>query len=44
VLGYLFHIRQAPSQTVCLVLIDALLLALIVFDRSRRLAARSLTS
>jgi len=40
VLGYLFHVRQAPSQTVCLALIDALLLTLIVFDRSRRLAAR----
>ena len=40
VLGYLFHVRQAPSQTVCLALIDALLLGLIVFDRSRRLAAR----
>ena len=40
VLGYLFHVRQAPSQTVCLGLIDALLLALIVFDRNRRLAAR----
>ena len=40
VLGYLFHVRQAPSQTVCLVLIDALLVGLIVFDRSRRLAVR----
>ncbi|MGC0772320.1 MAG: hypothetical protein WB543_05245 [Candidatus Acidiferrum sp.] len=40
VLGYLLHVRQAPSQTVCLALIDALLIALIVFDRSRRLAAR----
>ncbi|MGB9431122.1 MAG: hypothetical protein WBQ89_02670 [Candidatus Acidiferrum sp.] len=40
VLGYLFHVRQAPSQTVCLALIDALLLALIVFDRNRRLTAR----
>ena len=40
VLGYLFHVRQAPSQTFCLALIDALLLALIVFDRSRRLTAR----
>ena len=40
VLGYLSHVRQAPSQTVCLVLIDALLLGLIVFDRSRRLAVR----
>jgi hypothetical protein len=40
VLGYLFDVRQAPSQSVCLVLIDALLLTLIVFDRSRRLTAR----
>ena len=32
VLGYLIHVRQAPSQTVWLALIDALLLALIVFD------------
>ena len=39
-LGYWFHIRQSSSQTVCLVLIDALLLALISFDRRRRLAAR----
>lgn len=40
VMGYLFHVPQAPSQTVCLASIDALLLALIVFDRSRRLVAR----
>ena len=39
-LGYWFHIRQSSSQTVCLVLIDALLLALIAFDWRRRLAAR----
>ncbi len=39
-LGYWFHIRQASSQTVCLVLIDACLLALIAFDWRRRLAAR----
>jgi len=39
-LGYWFHVRQSSSQTVCLVLIDALLLALISFDRRRRLAGR----
>ncbi len=39
-LGYWFNIRQSSSQTVCLVLIDALLLALIAFDRRRRLAGR----
>ncbi len=39
-LGYWFHIRQALSQTACLVLIDASLVALIAFDRRRRLAAR----
>ena len=39
-MGYWFHIRQSSSQTVCLVLIDALLLALIWFDRRRRLAGR----
>jgi hypothetical protein len=39
-LGYWFHVRQSSSQTVCLVLIDALLLALISFDRRRRLARR----
>jgi hypothetical protein len=39
-LGYWFHIRQSSSQTACLVLIDALLLTLIAFDRRRRLAAR----
>jgi hypothetical protein len=39
-LGYWFHMRQAPSQTVCLVMIDALLLALISFDRRRRLTGR----
>ena len=39
-LGYWFNIRQSSSQTVCLVSIDALLLALIAVDRHRRLAAR----
>lgn len=39
-LGYWFHVRQSSSQTVCLVLIDALLLALIAFDRRRLLAGR----
>lgn len=39
-MGYWFHVRQASSQTVCLGLIDAVLLALIAFDRHRRLAAR----
>jgi hypothetical protein len=39
-LGYWFHIRQSTSQTVCLALIDAILLALIGFDRRRRLSAR----
>jgi len=39
-LGYWFHIRQSTSQTVCLTLIDAILLALIGFDRRRRLSAR----
>lgn len=39
-LGYWFHFRQSSSQAVCLGLIDASLLALIVFDRRRRLAGR----
>ena len=39
-LGYWFHVRQSSSQAVCLVLIDSLLLAFIVFDRRRRLATR----
>jgi hypothetical protein len=42
-MGYWFHIRQSSSQTVCLILIDALLLGLIVFDMRRRSAARSYT-
>lgn len=39
-LGYWFHVRQSSSQSVCLALIDASLLALISFDRRRRLAGR----
>jgi hypothetical protein len=39
-MGYWFRIRQSPSQTACLILIDALLLGLIAFDRSRQLKAR----
>ena len=39
-LGYWFHMRQASSQTVCLVFIDALLLVLIVFDARRRFVVR----
>ncbi|MFZ0882798.1 MAG: hypothetical protein WAN14_05330 [Candidatus Acidiferrales bacterium] len=39
-LGYWFHFRQSWSQTICLALIDTLLLALIAFDMRRRLAAR----
>jgi len=38
-LGYWFHVRQASSQAACLVLIDVLLIALIIFDR-RRSSAR----
>jgi hypothetical protein len=39
-LGYWFRVRQSASQLVCLALIDALLLALIAFDRRRRLPGR----
>jgi hypothetical protein len=39
-LGYWFNVRQSSSQTVCFVLIDTLLLALISFDRRRQLAGR----
>lgn len=39
-LGYWFHVRQSSSQTVCLVLIDVLLLALAAFDKRRLLQAR----
>jgi hypothetical protein len=38
-LGYWFNVRQSSSQTVCLMLIDGLLLALIVFDKRRQLRA-----
>jgi len=39
-MGYWFRVRQSSSQAVCLVLIDILLLALISFDRLRRLTGR----
>jgi hypothetical protein len=39
-LGYWFHVRQSLSQAVCLVLIDAFLTALIIFDKRRQSAAR----
>jgi hypothetical protein len=39
-LGYWFRVPQSSSQTVCLALIDTLLLALIAFDRSRQLPGR----
>jgi hypothetical protein len=42
-LGYWFYVRQSSSQAVCLVLIDAFLIALIVFDRRRKLTARPYT-
>ncbi len=42
-LGFWFGIRQSWSQAVCLVLIDASLLALIAFDTRRRLAPRPYT-
>jgi len=38
-MGYWFRVRQSSSQTACLILIDALLLGLIAFDRSRQLKA-----
>ena len=40
-MGYLFHVGQAASQSVCLALIDCCLVALIVFDRRRHFAARA---
>ena len=43
-LGYWFHVRQSWSQTVCLTLIDILLLGLIAFDRRRRLKAHPYAS
>jgi hypothetical protein len=39
-LGYWFNVRQSSSQTVCLALIDALLVGLIAYDKRRRLDAR----
>lgn len=39
-MGYWFGVRQSMSQTICLALIDILLVALIVFDRRRQLHAR----
>jgi len=39
-LGYWFYVRQSTSQTVCLTAIDALLLALTLFDRRRHLSGR----
>jgi len=39
-LGYWFGVRQSMSQTICLALIDAVLAALIVFDKRRQLPAR----
>lgn len=39
-LGYWFNARQSLSQTVCLILIDALLIGLIAFDRRRWLVSR----
>jgi hypothetical protein len=39
-LGYWFHVRQSSSQTVCLVLIDVLLLVLAAFDKRRPVQAR----
>ncbi len=39
-LGYWLNMRQSSSQTVCLAVIDAFLLALIVFDRRRQASAR----
>ncbi len=40
-LGYWFHVRQSSSQTVCFVVIDVLLIALVFFDKHRRLTART---
>ena len=36
VLGYWFYVRQAASQTVCLSVIDASLIGLIIYDKSRK--------
>jgi hypothetical protein len=38
-LGYWFRLPQSGSQAVCLVLVDAFLIALIIFDRRRQSAA-----
>jgi hypothetical protein len=38
-LGYWFHLPQSWSQAVCLVSIDAFLVALIIFDKRRQSAA-----
>jgi hypothetical protein len=38
-LGYWFNVRQSSSQALCLLLIDAFLIALIVFDKRRRVSA-----
>jgi hypothetical protein len=35
-LGYWFNVRQSSSQTLCLLLIDAFLIALIIFDKRRK--------
>lgn len=40
-LGYWFNMRQSSSQTICLALIDVLLLVLFAFDRRRRLSGRA---
>lgn len=39
-LGYWFNFRQSSSQTVCIVLMDVLLVCLIGFDRRRKLTGR----
>ena len=38
-LGYWFNVRQSSSQTLCLLLIDAFLIALIIFDKRRKVTA-----
>ncbi|MGH9733559.1 MAG: hypothetical protein ACRD8A_03075 [Candidatus Acidiferrales bacterium] len=42
-LGYWFDVRQSWSQTVCLIVIDGLLLGLMAFDRNHRSVTRRLT-
>jgi hypothetical protein len=39
-LGFWFGFNQVSSQSICLLLIDAILIALIVFDTGRRFAAK----